>query len=159
MKEVVARLRRVVGPELPTALDGSLSSAGALSSTFHQGEARWQALAPLSELDGATRLLVKSGTRRHLLVLDGTFTSTLTLLDEFAWAGGYPTSPIDLADLPEPPGYSLALDVRGLTILTDRLPAGVVDLPFTTGGGTVTFVEGEEESDYLVAPLGVVPVV
>ena len=98
---------------------------------------------------------VRASTRRHCLAIyaDGlTWYSVADTPGGFGWAGGSPSTPIDLEDLPN--GAYVQRQPRTtfpLTVTTTRLEAGALQIA-SGGEAAWVFSEGEEEESKGVWP-------
>lgn len=158
MISILARLYREIGQPQRSATGEIVQGADGCEVVATPDDARWLADQPPQVVAPASaRFLVRSRTRRHFLaisVANYTWSNRWAGL-EFDWAGGYPTTPIVLADLDGPPQssvYSAIPKINGLTILTDRFDPGELRIGATAG--MAIFIEGEEEADFLLRPTG-----
>lgn len=104
--------------------------------------------------DAPTVFISTSKTRRQLLAIESESWNWDD--DEIEWAGGTPASPSALRELPDGP-VTAHFITRGMTVLTDRFPAGVVRVSDSDDSNTAAllWIEGEEESDFRIRPAGI----
>lgn len=121
---VIAEIRRHASDEIRDAATGALP-AGALAAAGYVDVARWVASHEPTIADAPTRIVVKSSTSRQLLIISAA-SASLTL-------------------------QGVALNVNGLTILTDQWAAGNLDVNLPAGAALI-WVEGEEAADFHIWP-------